>query len=124
MKTIIIFVLVISLAGCSHYHPIIDTQGVDQAQLEQDLKECQEYADQISPGKTALFNAGVGAGIGAIIGLAVGVAFDQRHAGQLAAFGASIGGVKGAVNGGAYAGLTQQQIVCRCMMGRGYNVLQ
>jgi len=91
---------------------------------EADLKECQEYAKQISPGKTALIGGLIGAGIGATVGVIIGVALnDHELAGRLAGMGAALGGMRGATEGAAAAGGSQISIINECMTGRGYVVL-
>mgnify|MGYP001233658284 CR=1 FL=1 len=121
---ITVIVIGFFLSGCASYRPIVDQQTVfSQAQYERDLRECQQYADQISPGQAALVGAGIGAGIGAIAGFTVGVIFNVNP-GELAAAGAALGGLEGATRGGAGAGLSQIEVIKRCMTGRGYGVLQ
>lgn len=112
------------IQGCANYRPIIDDTYINPQQYERDLAECQSFADKVSPGKTLIVTSIIGAGIGAAVGLAAGVALNVQDKGSLVAFGASIGGIKGAVDGGVYSGLTQKQIICRCLSARGYNVLE
>ena len=101
-----------------NYRPIIDTQGVDLDALECDLRDCQEYAAQISPARSAVTNAVAGAIFGALIGLAIG---DHGWAARAGAQGGAIGGAMG---GAANAGAAQINTVRNCMAGRGYRVLQ
>ena len=124
MNMIRIIAIALFLTACSHYRPIIDDTYINPQQYERDLAECQSFADKVSPGKTLIVTSIIGAGIGAAVGLAAGVALNVQDKGSLVAFGASIGGIKGAVDGGVYSGLTQKQIICRCLSARGYNVLE
>ena len=73
--------------------PIVDMNGVNEARYEKDLAECQEYVKEAS-GMGG--TAAEGAGAGAVIG----------------------GG------GGAYKGNESQEAVeKKCLVGRGYKVL-
>jgi outer membrane lipoprotein SlyB len=79
-------------AGCatvrpSEYRPMIDTKGVDPAQHERDVAECQTFARQISEEQSAAN----GAVAGAILGLIVGAAFGLRNSnlGSVVAGGAA-----------------------------------
>ena len=96
---------------------MIDTKGVDPAQYERDVAECQTFARQISQEQSAAN----GAVAGAILGLIVGAAFGLRNSnlGAVVAGGAAGGAARSA----QYAGMTQIQIIGRCMAGRGYSVL-
>lgn len=102
----------------SGYRPVIDTQGVDTGRLECDLEECQAYAAQVSPVRSAVSNAIGGAIFGALFGLAVG---DHGWAARAGAQGGAIGG---ALGGAGSAVAAQTNIVRNCMAGRGYRVLQ
>ena len=111
------------LTGCAGYRPIVDMQGVDRMRYEQDLKECQRYAEQISPAKSTAAGAGIGAGLGALVGVVVGATLNV-DVGKMAGFGAAIGGLNGAAVGGTEAAKVQVQIIQNCMKGRGYSVLR
>jgi len=108
----------LSCSASNGYRPIIDMQGVDPEALECDLLDCQSYAAQISPARSAVANAVAGAVFGALIGLAVG---DRGWAARAGARGGAIGG---AMSGAANAGAAQINTVRNCMVGRGYRVLQ
>ena len=61
------------LSGClSHPEPLIDTQGVNMAQLEQDLETCEGYGDQVrienGVAKGTVAGGAVGAATGAVFG--------------------------------------------------------
>jgi len=101
--------------------PIIDTQGVDAAQYQQDLTECQQFAGQKSVGEDTAKGAIGGALLGAALGAAIGAA--TGNAGQGAAVGAAAGGIGGGAGGAGKTMQEKKQIVSRCMQGRGYNVL-
>jgi hypothetical protein len=111
--------LLVSCAGS--YRPIVDMKGVDSARYEQDLAECRAYADEVSPGGQAVAGGVVTAALGAAIGAIAG-AFGGS-AGTGAAAGAAIGGVTGTTAGGVGGVAQQQEVIDRCLAGRGYSVL-
>ena len=83
------------LTACAgaEVRPIVNMNGVNEARYEKDLAECQEYVKEAS-GMGG--TAAEGAGAGAVIG----------------------GG------GGAYKGNESQEAVeKKCLVGRGYKVL-
>jgi len=112
--------LAMGAAGCSS-GPIVDMKGVDRAQYESDLAECERYADQVSvaqnAGGGALFGGAAGAAIGAAIGAVTG------SPGTGAAVGAAGGGTSGLFGGTARGVSKEQQVVRNCLKGRGYRVL-
>lgn len=109
------------LAGCAStaqvYQPIVDPKFGDQAALPAALAECRELAEQVQQGNRAAAGAVAGALLSAAIGAALG-ARGQSLA-QIAGSGAIVGGASSA----GYAGLTQQQVIQRCLTNRGYSVL-
>ncbi len=111
------------IAGCAQsYDPIVDTKGVDQARYEQDLAECRQYAEQVSPAGEAAAGGVLGAAFGAALGAVIG-AFSGS-AGRGAAIGAATGGVTGTA-GGAVGGVEgQKDVIDNCLRGRGYSVLR
>lgn len=123
MKRIIAAAVALALSACaavqppSSYVPIVDQRGVDGARFAQDVQECQAYAHQIDVERTAANNAVAGAIVMGILSAALG-GHTRANLGWAAA-----GAAAGAANGAAVAGMTQVQIIQRCMMGRGYNVL-
>lgn len=110
--TLCAITLSISLVGCST-GPIIDPQGVDQAQYQADLKDCEAIADQVGTGKQAAKSAAFGALVGAAFGAITG------DAGQ----GAAIGGVTGATSGSGQADQEKSTVIKNCLRNRGYTVL-
>jgi hypothetical protein len=113
-----------TLAGCAQtYQPVVDTKGHDSARYQQDLYECRQYAEQVSPAGQAAVSGLGGAAAGAALGAITGALVGGVSAGEGAAFGAATGGAVG-VGTGAYSGVKEQeQIINNCMRGRGYNVL-
>jgi outer membrane lipoprotein SlyB len=123
-KFLALAVAMATLAGCAQtYQPVVDTRGHDSARYQQDLFECRQYAEQVSPaGKAAVTGVG-GAAAGAALGAITGALVGGVGAGEAAAVGAATGGAVG-VGAGAYSGVNdQQQIIDNCLRGRGYNVL-
>ena len=102
-------------AGCAGSKgPIIDTKGVDMSMYQQDLAECEVYAQEVSVGSGAAKGAAVGAAAGAAIG-----AIRGRDVAEDAGVGAVLGGTKS----GTAAKREQDRVVKTCLRGRGYKVL-
>ena len=120
-KTCSVLLAIIFLASCASFQPMVDMRGKSQYQYNYDLRDCQEYANQVSPATTGLVGAGVGAGVGAVLGGIVGAFFGCP--GETAAFGAAIGGASGGMRGVGSGAVSQQNIIRKCMEGRGWNVL-
>lgn len=110
-------VLLVACAGAD-VRPIVDMKGVNEARYEKDLAECQNYAKEASGmGGTAAKGAGAGAVVGGLLGLVTGS--NTTGIVQAAGAGAVIGGA-----GGAYKGNeSQEAVVKKCLVGRGYKVL-
>ena len=120
-KYLTVFLLSASLStGCvstlpdplfSNSGPIIDRKGVDLNLYALDLKQCSEYADQVSVGRSVIKGAAAGAAIG---GLSEVVTREEA-----VELGAVTGGTKSAI-----ASMNQKKkIVKKCLTGRGYRVL-
>ena len=101
--------------------PIIDTKGVDMATYRSDLNDCKSYARSINPALEAFYEALAGAAVGAATGALVGNGYGDAGAG--AGYGAGLGAIGAGVSGGGVAVNTRELVVKRCMMGRGYSVL-
>jgi outer membrane lipoprotein SlyB len=120
--TLYLLICFVLSTGCAGYRPIVDMQGVNSVQYEQDLRECQNYAKQVSPATSSIIGGAIGAGAGALLGLVVGSYFGR--AGEFAGMGAAVGGTSGGMSGAAEGARSQMDIIRRCMTGRGYRVLQ
>lgn len=120
LSGLLIFAL---LSGCAGYRPIVDMQGVDVNQYENDLAQCQAYADQVSPSGHAAAGAVAGAAGAAVLGLVAAAVFDL-DIGEMVGGAAALGGTMGAMEGGAAGAMSQVDIVRNCMVGRGYRVLK
>jgi len=118
--TISLIVSAVLLTACAgaEVRPIVDMSGVNEARYEKDLAECQDYAKQATGmGGTAAKGAGAGAFVGGLLGLVTGS--NTTGIVQSAGAGAVIGGA-----GGAYKGNdSQEAVVKKCLVGRGYKVL-
>lgn len=107
-----------SFSAAAQYRPLVDSAVIqDWAKYERDLRDCQGYATQASPGR----NAVAGAVAGAIIGAAIGVAIGNNS--SYAAAGARGGAIGGAMRGAGDGAAMQVTIIRNCMMGRGYQLL-
>ena len=120
MKLIVIFMVVVFLAACAgaSYRPMIDSRNVDMNRFEIDLRECQQYAQQVTgAGTQAATGALIGAAFGAVLAAAAGIRYDRGAT-------ARVGAVTGAATGGAQGESNQRDVIRRCISGRGYSVLQ
>ncbi|MES2625600.1 MAG: glycine zipper family protein [Pseudomonadota bacterium] len=117
-----VILVVAGITGCAGIEeftgnePIIDTQGVDLASLEQDKLDCQAYADQVQVGRQTAVAAGTGAVLGGVIGGVFGNSSTAKR-------GASAGAASGAVQGAGGGLRDRQQVIRNCLLGRGYRVL-
>lgn len=106
--------LILLLAGClSHPEPLIDTQGVNMAQLEQDLVTCESYGDQVRIEK----GVAKGAAAGGAVGAATGAVFGD------AGSGAAVGAISGGARSAQIGEREKSRVVKNCMRWRGYRVL-
>ena len=96
--------------------PIVDTKGVNMTQYELDLEECSTFAEDISTGKSIAKGAATGAAVGAVI---EAITDDERSWGDTF----EVGAVTGGAQSGIRATRQKEQIVRRCLRGRGYKVL-
>ena len=80
------------LSGCAaHPEPIIDPQGVNMVAYEQDLAQCESYADVIHVEE----GVAKGAGLGAVVGAAAGAISGNVAEG--AGYGALAGGTRSGI---------------------------
>jgi len=110
-----------AVAEAQTYQPYQPYQAGVTRNYQQDLAECQAYANQVSPVQDAAVGAVGGAALGAGLGALTGAAFKGVSVGEGAAYGAIGGGVLG-LAGGAYTGhQNQRDVLNNCMRGRGYS---
>jgi len=124
----------IGLAGCGYqpalrdYRPVVDSYTTDMAAYETDRGECVsiatqaqvEYERQQKAKRES--NLTIGLVIGAIAGAAIGS--TSGDAGDGAAIGATMGALEGGLADTNYDPVTSpRKIVDRCMLNRGYELL-
>jgi outer membrane lipoprotein SlyB len=116
VSVLVMAMLLTSCTSVSRKSPIIDMQGVDIAAYQQDLAECESYADQVNRTEPAVTGAATGAAVGGVLGAAVG---NSRTAQR----GAGAGAVSGGLRGARQALAEQDRVLRNCLRGRGYRVL-
>lgn len=117
MKACFYFLSLCICAGCAtrgaNYSPTVDLQNKDQAAYYQDLYDCRKFAENtVGPGGGAIGGAVFG-------GLFMALLAPSGYKNDWARSGAMVGTAGGAVG----AGDNQETIIKRCLMGRGYSVL-
>ena len=108
--------VVLLTAGCASRQIIIDPQGVNMTQYNQDLNDCTTLAEQVNVGRQAGGRALAGAAVGAAIGAAVGNSDTAQR-------GAGVGAIAGGAKGAGRAVTEKQVVVRNCLRNRGYAVL-
>ena len=118
MKTFTIVAAAALLTACasvprgSEYVPLVDMQGKESVALRDDLQACQAFArERISVQNSALATA--------LFGALLGAAASPYNRNDNAWAGATAG----MRAGGAAATDTQENIIKRCLAGRGWSVL-
>ena len=136
MKKILATFLVLSLAACASYKPILDQNdkyfatNEDQRQSDIDLckKEASDYLDRLKAERAAR-EAGRKAVIGGVIGTAVGAISGKNLKSGLtgAVVGAGVGAIAGALS---VAGedkvkpdAIKQRYIGNCLAKKGYSVI-
>ncbi len=103
------------LAGCAaHPQPIIDKMGVDEEMFAEDWSDCESYSDEVIVAQ----GLGKGAATGAVVGGIAG-AIGGGDVGEGAGYGALWGGTESGLD----AAWEKNRVFKRCMVGRGYHVL-
>ncbi len=114
LKSLLTVFVVAAVAGCAaHRDPIVDMRGVDEDAFAQDWAECESYSKEISIGRGVARGGAAGAVIGTIAGAIDGEADE----------GAGYGALYGGTQSGLDADREQQMVFKRCLIGRGYRVL-
>ncbi len=119
---LISFITIITLVACSNsgsnFTPIVDKKNLDEGKYQQDLEDCQSLATEAQgAGKDAAKKAAGGAAVGALLGLVGGG--NTSNIAQAAGIGGVIGGATGAYSGNA----EKENVIRRCLAGRGYRIL-
>ncbi len=114
--------IVTLLVACSNmgsqYVPVVDKKGIDENKYQQDLAECQNLSTETeASGASGAKKAAGGAAVGALLGLVGGG--NSTNIAQAAGIGGFIGGASGLYSGNS----EKQNIIRRCLSGRGYKVL-
>lgn len=97
-------------------NPIIDTQGVNLARYDADLAQCEAYADEVAIAQKAAAGAVSGAVVGGVFGAIVGNSDTAQR-------GAGVGAVGGGAKGVGEGIRERERVIKRCLIGRGYRVL-
>ena len=97
-------------------NPIIDTFGVNLAQYDNDLMQCQAYADEVQIAQKAVSGVVLGAAVGGIFGAVLGDSSTAQR-------GAGVGAVSGGARGVGKGLRERERVIKRCLIGRGYRVL-
>lgn len=105
-----------SIEDLTGNNPIIDTQGVILAQYDTDLAQCEAYAGEVAIAQKAGAGAVSGAVIGGVFGAVVGNSSTAKK-------GAGIGAVGGGARGVGEGIRERERVIKRCLIGRGYRVL-
>ena len=122
---ILFSLLIISISGCvanssssifESSKPIIDTKGVDMSQYSTDLEECSNFSLDFYTGKFISKGDEYGSAVVAVI---YAISDDVR--GRRDAI--EVGAVSGGAKSGIRAVREKEQILKRCLRGRGYKVL-
>ncbi len=105
-----------SIEDLTGNNPIIDDRGVNLAQYDADLVECQLYADEVAIAQ----KAGAGAVSGAVVGGVFGAVIGNSNTAQK---GAGVGAIGGGARGVGEGIRERERVIKRCLIGRGYRVL-
>lgn len=118
LTTLILSLLIAckSVEDITGNNPIIDTKGVNVAQYNQDLAECQAYADEVQVAQKATAGVVAGATVGAVFGAVLGSSNTVRR-------GAGVGAVGGGTRGVGEGIRERERVIKSCLVGRGYRVL-
>ena len=113
ISTVILAML--TLNGCArHAKIIIDPQGVDMAQYQADLADCQNLADQVES------NVGEGIVGGAIVGALFGAILGSNRTANRTA---KIGALSGGLSAGGEEHHQRDSVLKNCLHNRGYQIL-
>lgn len=115
-------IILLTLTACKSVeeitgnNPIVDTKGANVAHYNQDLLECQAYADEVALGQKVAVGTVAGAAVGGIFGAVLGNSNTARS-------GAGVGAIGGGARGVGDGIREREQVTRNCLIGRGYRVL-
>lgn len=116
-KSLSLLIPILGLLACtSSREPVIDPKGVNMVAYQQDLLECRAIGESAHVVADTATSAVGGAAVGGLVGAAIG---NSDTAGRGAGAGTVLGGLRGYQRGSS----EKERIVRRCLMGRGYRVL-
>jgi outer membrane lipoprotein SlyB len=121
-KTLFVALIALLISSCGSVedltgnNPIIDSQGVNLAQYNADLQQCENYADEVAIAQKAGSGAVTGAVVGGVFGAVIGNSDTAKK-------GAGIGAVGGGARGIGEGIRERERVIKRCLIGRGYRVL-
>lgn len=131
IKTTTLSMLLVAFSSASFANVIVDTQKLDMQKYHADMYECQELSKQVqygesnSAGHDMLSSTAKGAALGA-----AGGAISGGSGSKGAQIGAGVGLVGGLLRHGSekrYADAQysneQHSVMRKCLIGRGYSVL-
>lgn len=125
--TVVMVCVILFLSGCAaidqsnpasytYHRVVVDPAICQKCDYDNDIYQCNNLVrNNTNYTGNALGGAAVGAATGAIFGAILGI-----DPGLMAGAGAAGGGIGGLGN----EAMTVQQMVVRCMQGRGYSVLR
>jgi len=122
MKLQFLPLITVTLIGCASIedltanNPIIDTLGVNLTQYNHDLADCQQYANEVDIAQKAAVGAASGAAVGGVFGAVLGNSDTVQR-------GAGVGAIGGGTRGIRQGIRERERIIKRCLIGRGYRVL-
>jgi uncharacterized protein YcfJ len=114
--TLLTLACILLIGGCAGHgsKPIIDPEGVDMAQFDADVAECEQIATQVEE------KAGGQAAGGAVVGGLIGAIVGGRSS---AVVGAGVGAVGGGARGAVGTQQEKNKVVKNCLRNRGYKIL-
>jgi hypothetical protein len=132
MRTSLLVLFIVSLAGCAAYRPVLypneKLQTVGSAAADRDIEDClaraQQYADSGGRAREVGRDAAIGAGTGAAVGAVVGAI--GGNPGEAAAQGAAAGATGGVIHGifsSSEPRPVYRAFVERCLHDRGYDTI-
>ena len=86
------------------------------ARYEADLTDCQNYADQVQVGRQIAVGAVAGAAVCGVFGAVIGNSDTAQR-------GAGIGAVGWGARGAGRGLQERERVIRRCLISRGYRVL-